>query len=169
MSITNACQSGSQPIDYCSPFSYQRYLNIPKDSDYITLCFGINDARLCTVGSINDITYNTFYGAWNIVLEWILTNIPYAKVGILILGREENDFYRAILDIGKKWGIPVLDMIGDENITPIIDSRVSSFGYSAKAKQLRKAAFDGTTSDTHPGYKGHQYMSSTIEHFMRSL
>ena len=66
-----------------NPFSLERYLTIPEDVDYITLWFGINDAGHTNLGTIDDTTNETFYGAWNVVLEWILTNRPWAHVGMI--------------------------------------------------------------------------------------
>ena len=66
------------------PFSVSRYLAIPEDVDYITIWFGINDANHCALGTIEDETNATFYGAYNIVLRWIITNRPNAKVGLIV-------------------------------------------------------------------------------------
>ncbi len=48
---------------YRNPFSYKRYAAIPEDADYITFWFGINDASNTNLGTIDDTTNETFYGA----------------------------------------------------------------------------------------------------------
>ena len=64
-----------------------RYKAIPKDADYITLWFGINDSGHTNLGELADTTNLTFYGAWNVVLEYLIKNYPFAKIGIIITDR----------------------------------------------------------------------------------
>ena len=152
-----------------SAFSISRYLEIPEDADYVTLAFGINDSSVCDLGTIDDTTNTTFYGAWNVVLEWILTNRPYTKVGIIIFSRAYNTFYRAILEIADKWGIPVLDTFGGRNTSPTIDVRATEFNYSPTAQQIRSEHFRMEEHKLHPNAKAHEWNSTMIEHFLRSL
>lgn len=63
----------SVPITSRNPFSYQRYLDVPEDTDYLTIWFGINDNAHTNLGTIDDATNETFYGAWNKVLRYYLT------------------------------------------------------------------------------------------------
>ena len=152
-----------------SAFSISRYLAIPEDADYVTLAFGINDSAVCDLGAIDDTTNTTFYGAWNVVLEWILTNRPYTKVGIIIFSRAYNTFYRAILEIADKWGIPVLDTFGGRNTSPTIDVRATEFNYSPTAQQIRSEHFRMEEHRLHPNSKAHEWNSTMIENFLRSL
>lgn len=84
---------------YRQPFSLTRYKNIPEDADYITLWFGINDSANTNLGTIDDATNETYYGAWNVVLEWILTNRPYAKIGIIITNGAAAAYRQATREI----------------------------------------------------------------------
>lgn len=73
------------PINTRNPFSYQRYLNIPEDTDYITIAFGLNDMYNVNLGTIDDNTNETFYGALNMILEYYLINRPFAKIGLIVM------------------------------------------------------------------------------------
>lgn len=63
-------------INYRNPFSLNRYKQVPLDADYLTLWFGLNETST-PLGTLNDTTNETILGAWNIVLEYFLTNMPY--------------------------------------------------------------------------------------------
>ncbi len=58
---------------YRNPFALTRYQKIPADVDYITLWFGINDSGHTNLGTVTDTTNETYYGAWNVVMEYLLT------------------------------------------------------------------------------------------------
>lgn len=152
------------------PFSYQRYLSIPEDVDYITLWFGINDASNTNLGTIDDTTNETFYGAWNVVMEWILTNRPWAHVGIIITNGSSKAYREAEREIAKKWGIPYLDMMGDDQVPVMTLGRED--GLCTTAYNLRRSTFSvGHTpnGDSHPCWQAHEYESTFIEAFLRGL
>ena len=132
------------PIGSKYPFSYQRYMNVAQDADYITLWFGINDAALTYLGTINDTTNETFYGAWNVVLEYFIKNRPLAKIGIIVTNGSTAEYRQAVRDVAQKWGIPYLDMTKDAQVPPIF-GRDASLGYSPIAENLRSTRFHVTT------------------------
>lgn len=152
-----------------NPFSINRYLQVPTDADYITLMFGLNETGLTTeqIGTNSDTTNTTLWGAYNIVFEHFLTNMPYAKIGVIIADAWMNTKYaNAVKEICAYWGIPVLDLKFDPNVTMGIGGRPNG---SPKAQQLRDLAFKVTSSNAHPNVEAHEYRSTTIEHFLRSL
>ncbi len=149
-----------------SPFSLNRYKNIPDDADYVTIWFGINDSGKTYLGSIDDTDNTTFYGAWNVVLEWIITNRPYAKIGIIITNDGKAEYRNAEREIAKKWGIPYLDLMGDDKV-PVLWSRED--GMTSEVNSLRGNAFKVSSTNGHPNVKAHEYMSTFIENFLRSL
>lgn len=162
------------------------YDNIPADVDYITLWFGINDSHhrpsgsggdgessLGTIplGTINDETINTFYGAWNVVLRRLITDHPYAKIGIIVSnGCETTEYPQATIECAKKWGIPYLDLNGDYTV-PLMHRVNGKDLVSAEAKELRKQHFwaDPAGGNGHPNAKAHEFQSTFIENWMRSL
>lgn len=152
-----------------NPFSVSRYKAIPTDTDYITLMFGLNETNLTDdqIGSKTDTSNTTLWGAYNIVFEYFLTNMPLAKIGVIISDAWMNEKYaNAVKEICKYWGIPYLDLKFDISIPMGIDGRV---GVSQKAKELRNKAFKVTDSNGHPNVDAHKYRSTIIENWLRSL
>lgn len=159
-------------VTYRNPFSYTRYLAIPEDVDYITLWFGINDSGNTNLGTIDDTTNETFYGAWNVVMEYLLTNYPFAHIGIIITNGSSTTYREAEREIAKKWGIPYLDMMGDDQVPVMTLGKESSQGLCTTAYNLRRSNFSvgGTASgDSHPKWQAHEYESTFIEAFLRRL
>lgn len=46
------------------------------------------------IGTINDNTNTTFYGAWNMTLNYLIKNYPFAHIGIIVSNGCETDDYR---------------------------------------------------------------------------
>lgn len=155
-------------IDRRQPFSYQRYMNIPVDTDYCTIWFGINDSVNTNLGAINDSTNETFYGAWNVVLEWLITYRPLMKIGIIITNDGAVEWREATRQCARKWGIPYLDMMGDEQV-PVIFGREKELELDPRADALRKRTFLVNTENGHPNILAHEYQSYFIEDFLRRL
>lgn len=151
-----------------NPFSLNRYKAIPKDTDYITLWFGINDSGHTNLGELEDTTNLTFYGAWNVVLEYLIKNYPFAKIGIIITDRGGEKYRQATREVAVKWGIPYLDMMGDDKV-PVMMYRENSLGLCKTAGDLRNKAFTVSDTNSHPNWRAHEYQSTFIENFMRSL
>ena len=122
MEIINEAKCGSTMTDLGTrkdSFSIERYKQIPKDADYITLCFGINDDERhqdAPIGKIDDTVNTTFYGTWNIVLEYLITNHPYAKIGIIVTNGCAFPHTEAIRRVARKWAIPYLDVAADYQV-----------------------------------------------------
>lgn len=159
------------------------YKAIDSDVDYITIYIGINDSHHApgsvgddgedktgeiTVGEITDSTINTFYGAWNAVMKYWIETYPFAKIGIIVSNGCDTDEYRvATIEIAKKWGIPYIDLNGDER-TPMMN-RSTNPNVSQESKNARNIAFRVTETNQHPNVKAHEYESYIIENFLRSL
>lgn len=163
-------------IDNTRPNS--NYKQIDEDVDYITIYLGINDSHhaeystnttgIIPIGTIDDNTNTTFYGAWNVLLRWIKTNRPYAKVGILVSNGCGRDIYRlAEIEIARKWGIPYIDLNGDER-TPLM-IRSTNPNISDEAKKACNLWQRISENNLHPNVKAHEYESTFIETFLRNL
>lgn len=158
-----------------------RYKAIPADADYITLKFGINDAngRNAILGTIDDETNETFYGAWNIVMRYLITNHPFAKIGIIIsnglsgglnevTGHTTQEFAEATRQIAVKWGVPYLDE--DSGIQVPMLNRTNREGVCDEVKELRENAFTVLRhTNNHPNAKAHEYESYFVENWLLSL
>lgn len=162
-----------------NPFSGSRYLAVPADTNYITLMFGINDSgNSCPIGTIDDTDNTTFYGAWNVVLEYFITNFPYAHIGIIVgpgMQTTQGRLYaEAEIAVAKKWGIPYLNIqfeSGGENIPLML--RTSNPDVSTTAKALRNSQqyvnnVEGSMN-MHPNEKAHEFESTFIEAWLKTL
>ena len=152
-------------INTRQPFSYQRYQQVPADTDYLTIWFGINDAANTNLGTISDETNETFYGAWNIVLRYFLTNYPFMKIGLVVTTGANADYRQAVRDVAAKWGYPVLDWVQDTSIPAFFDRD----GMSTEARTLRRAAYGYNDYSGHPNPQWHEYASTIYEKFLMSL
>lgn len=157
-------------------FCKERYKNtdkIPLDTDYLTLMFGLNETNLVTddkIGDKNSVDDTTWWGAWNKVLEYYITNMPYCKIGIIIADAWFHKTLRdELIKISNYWGIPYLDLKGDLQVPMMLDGRYDNSIINSKAIQLRNKAFQTSDTDHHPNPKGHLYRSTIIENFLRRL
>ena len=172
MTFVNAGIDGStmaEPSDgdtTRNPFSGTRYTAIPADTDYLTLWFGINDAAHDTLGTIDDNDNTTFYGAWNVVLQYYLTNMPWMKILIIVTVGATEEYRQAVRDVAEKWGYPVLDWMKDETIPAFFEKD----GMCETAKALRRSAFgyNGPVSG-HPNPEWHIYESTIIEQRLKMI
>lgn len=159
-------------------FAKNRYNNtnkIPLDTDYLTIMFGLNESNIAdspeTLGDENSSDDTTWWGAWNKVLKYYITNMPNCKIGIIIADSWFNEKLRdATIKIAEYYGIPYLDLKGDPKVPMMIGGRYSSLGkVSPEAVKQRNEAFQISETDSHPNPKAHLYRSTIIENFLRSL
>ena len=152
-----------------NPFSLERYKKIPEDTDYCTIWFGINDSGKTILGSIEDTTNETYYGAWNVVLEWILENRPKMKLGIIVTGSGLPEWREATRRVARRWGVPYLDMMGDPQVPVTHCGKEPELGLCQRAKELREPHFRVSEKNGHPSLWLHEYQSYFIEAFLRRL
>ena len=179
MSVTNLAQNGMTMTkinnDWTNYISDGVLANIPANVDYITIKIGINDnpdhqnARL---GTIDDNTNSTFYGSYNRVMNYLITNFPNAKIGIIISnGQTSMDFINAEIAIAKKFGVPYLNETTDEHVPLLI--RTMRTDVSDAIKDQRNAnwavKYDNPNRNMHPNASCHEYESTIVESFLRSL
>lgn len=146
------------------------YTQIANDCDYITLMFGLNENGLTTeqIGTKTDADNTTLWGAYNVVLEAILTANPLAKIGIIISDAWLSQSYHdALIAIAKYWGIPYLDLRNGEQVPMMIGGKLDD--HSQVAETLRNNAFKCSAGDVHPNVVAHKYRSTVIENFLRTL
>ena len=162
-------------LTYSSGANYSQ--NIPADVDYITFYLGINDNNHNTdpqlahidLGTIDDNTVNTYYGAWNVVLTWLITNRPFAHIGMIISnGMQSEAWMNAQINIAKKYGIPYINMNGDSRTPVMIRSQNPDVAAAVKSAVTQKQAVN-YPSNTHPNDDTHVFESTFIEDFLRSI
>lgn len=143
-----------------------------SDADYITLYYGINDMHQnVPIGTINDTEPTTFYGAWNVAMEYLITNYPGAKIGVIITngcGASGVAYPTATEAICKKWGVPYLDLDGGVGCTTML--RCSTRNPASDAlKDLRYAQQKVSETNGHPNELAHKIESTFIEAWLKSL
>ena len=153
-----------------------RLSEIPEDSDIIT-CFGsFNDASKAKdhIGSISDDTENTLYGCLNLFVTGVQNRCPDAVLGLITptpwstYNSIENNtdfaeqYVDAILNISKKYGLPVLDLYHSSGLRP--------WDAVFKSKYFRDDTGDGVAEGVHPLQSAHmKYIAPQIESFIRSI
>lgn len=150
------------------PFVWERYQRIPEDTDYCTLLFGINDSVHSELGRLGDTGPETFYGAWDTVFRWILTNRPMMKTGVIVSNDCPKEYRDATVQSARRWGIPYLDLMGDDKV-PMITKRDEALGVCPDAEALRSDFFYVSKENDHPNLNAHLYESYFIENFLKSL
>ena len=160
------------------------YQNIPEDADYITIYLGINDSHHAPhaasgdgeditgkipLGSLEDKTIHSFGGAWNIVLWWLVRNRPRAHIGIIVSnGVETEDYRNMTIAAARKYGLPYLDLNGDERCPVMGRSTNGAVLQSVRDFRTRTFAVD-PPRNTHPNALAHEYESRFIEAWLRSI
>lgn len=149
------------------------YTQIANDSDYITLQFGLNETSMTTeqIGTKGNSTNDTLWGAYYVVLNSILTANPTAKIGIILSDgwlTNNLDYYNALIDIAKFWGIPYLDLTGNDPKVPMLVNMSDDHALEARRNRIGAMVID-YPSNLHPNVKGHSYRSTIIEDFLRTL
>lgn len=171
MDIVNKA-SGGQTMAASSNSFMSVYQNIDADADYITIMLGINDkVQGLPVGELEDSTESTFCGAFNIAMEHILENHPFAHIGIMVSHGTNEEIMEATRGIAERWGVPYLDY-GSPQV-PLMN-RYTGRNVCAKAQEIRERNFcvisDGTTvTNAHPNTAAHEYESTFIEAWLRTL
>lgn len=119
------------------------------------------------IGSINDNTNKTWCGAWNIVLEYLLTNYKNSKI-LIWLNPTNYDFDDSSIKLAAKWGIPYINM-HDIN-TPTIWARkeqentlIGGVKMNSFVKDRGITKLDIYTADgLHPNSNGYDRISNVI-------
>ncbi|WP_173475133.1 SGNH/GDSL hydrolase family protein [Fibrobacter succinogenes] len=143
---------------------------IPEYAEYITLKFGINDSHQnVPIGTIDDDTNATLYGAWNVAISYLLNKCPFAKIGVIVTnGCDSPEYSQVGKDIAKKWGLAYLD----ENFgyeVPLLHRVNGKPLVCAEAHQNRLENFRVSEVNTHPNDKAHEYESTFVEAWLRTL
>ena len=160
-----------------NPFSVNRYQQLGDNLDYIVLAFSTNDSAQSNdlIGSSSDNTNETFWGAWKIVLNYLIANYPTAKIGIIAFwrGNQKYLYTDALREIAYKYRIPLLDFMFDVNVPMVGGTDFRSYNPNApfivdtNILQARQSAF--LHDSIHPNDAGYRYMASIIQSYLERL
>ena len=169
MKLTNLAVNGAKLIDYANE---EKLNQIPVDSDYISLKFGINDSHQSVpIGDIDSNDTTTFYGAWNYILTWLITNRQNAKIGLIASnGCDTIEYSNATVEIAKKYGLLCINEEGEE--VPYFyrqTFKVQKQNIPSSIVSIRTSQYKVSSKNGHPNVKAHEFESTFIESFLRSL
>ena len=142
-----------------------RYTTLPDNIDYLTLWFGWNDSAYGTLGEITDEVRTTFYGAYNIVLPYLIAKYPYTKICLCVPFGPFAGIRQAVRDLGNKWGLAVFDFYGPQ--TPLYYGKEDSVGVDASIVTANRTKFQA--NGAHPNFKGHRQLADMLEAFLRTI
>ena len=147
-----------------------RYTQLPDSIDYLTIWFGWNDYACLldeteTLGDIDSVDTNSYYGAYNTVLPYLINKYPNARIGLIVPFGANAGIRQAVRDLAQKWGICYFDNY--KGNTPLYygkeDESVLASGLVAQCH----AKWQGLGA--HPNYAGHQQLATQIEAWLRTL
>lgn len=153
-------------------FSETRYIRVVgANADYVTLCFGLNESDYSNIGTPTDTDITTLWGAYNTVIKQIISGNPFVKIGIIIPNSWLSETHRnTLIEIAKYWGVPYLDLKGDTSVPITMGGRYESVGgVCDDANYIRTNAMKVSDDNNHPNVKAHEYLSTIVENFLRSL
>ena len=121
------------------------------------------------VGSSNDTTNTTFWGAWNVVLPYLINKYPTAKILLIVPYGCYELLKQCVRDAAKKYGLATYDFndgsgqlfydVTDGSASGMID------GQSIKSFRRSKLLADGV----HPNDAGYRYMYPSLNAKLLSL
>lgn len=156
-----------QYIDGKHPFSDpSRYQSMDEDLDYLTIEFGWNDNAYGTLGTITDSDNTTYYGAWNVVLPWLIEHYPNTKIGLIVPYGTTAEMREAVRLIAKKYCVGYMDMTGNPNI-PLLYNREASFNVDTNIQTLYRNRY--LADGVHPNNAGYEAWATAYEAFLKTL
>ncbi|MBR2272530.1 MAG: SGNH/GDSL hydrolase family protein [Fibrobacter sp.] len=141
-----------------------------SDADIITIYYGINDSHnRIPIGNIDDMDPTTFYGAFNVALDYLTKNYPKAKIGIIVSnGCETEDYPEATEQIAIKWELPYLDLDGGVNGITMLRSSSRNPTPDAEKTEILKQQWVHE-HNWHPNEYAHELESHFIEEWLLTL
>lgn len=121
------------------------------------------------VGTKDDNTNKTFWGAWNIVLPYLIKKYPFAKI-LLIVPFGTTDLMRqCVRDAAQKYGLTYYDFssINNQLFYQWDDNKPNGMVAGKKISQFR---INNLTSDgLHPTEEGYKYLYPSINAKLMSM
>ena len=141
---------------------------VQSDADYITIWIGANDMwQSAPIGTIDDTSPETFYGAYNKVLTYYINHFPNAKIGLVASFWCTSNYALPVVALGAKYGIPVLNFYNDPTVPVSVGSQRPDV--SAAVKDLRNSQWVVSGTNGHPSAKYHEIESYFIESWLKTL
>ena len=147
-----------------------RYTQLPDNIDYLTIWFGWNDnasiiSEQETLGTIASSDPNSYYGAWNTVLPYLIDKYPNCRIGLIVPFGCTAEMRQAVRDVAQKWGLAYFDNY--QGNTPLYYGKENESVIASGLITKRRAVWQA--NGAHPSYAGHQQLATQIEAWMRTL
>lgn len=132
---------------------------------------GIEYWRYVYAGKETDKTNETFFGAYNVVLPYLIAKYPLAKIALVTTHRPNKYLHDVTKKAALKYGLPCLDIIDEkkqmwynyeEN-----DTIISIDNKDILLSKFRQSKF--TTDNIHPNDAGYLFLSPVIRSFLESI
>ena len=156
------------------PF-YARIANMTEEFDILTIFGSFNDINIemdYQYGTASDTTTDTLGGCINTAIDNFYNKYPTGKIGLitptpwaeyyngsLIDSTRMENYVSLILEIGKRRGIPVLDLYHTSGLRPWNSSVIAEY-YTEN---------DVADSGVHPSSKGHKFFYPLVREFVKGL
>ena len=157
-----------------SPF-YTRIANMTESFDVLTIFGSFNDINTemdYPYGTATDTTTDTLGGCMNKAIDNFYEKYPLGKIGLitptpwaeyysnsLIDSARMENYVSLILEIGKRRGIPVLDLYHCSGLRPWNSSVIAEY-YTENGV---------ADSGVHPSSKGHKFFYPLVREFVKGL
>ena len=142
-----------------------RYTTLPEHIDYLTIWFGWNDTAYGSLGTIDDVTNESYYGGYNVVLPYLINKYPYTKICLCVPFGCDVGHRQAIRDLANKWGLACWDnYLGG---TPLYFGKEPSVGVNSNIVSHNQQIFQA--NGAHPNFKGHRQIADMLEHFLQGI
>lgn len=151
---------------YCTQEEYDAVNAVTGEVGGITYNTPIEYWNAKYIGTSSDNTNKTWWGAWNIILPYLIEKYPLAKILIILPYSALGDlFTTATKDAAKKWGVSFYDW-KDSQLFEYNNGAVGTIN-GIRVDQFRRnnITYDGL----HPNEKGYRYMYSAIEQRLLSI
>ena len=121
------------------------------------------------VGTKNDATNKTFWGAWNIVLPYLINKYPLAKILLIVPFGSSPLLRKCVRDAAKKYGLATYDF-SDINNQLFFQWDDNPADGMVNGKSISQFRIDNLTYDgLHPNENGYKYMYPSINAKLMSL
>lgn len=120
-------------------------------------------------GTKDDITNKTFWGAWNIVLPYLINKYPLAKILLIVPFGSIPLLRKCVRDAAKKYGLATYDFsdINNQLFFQWDDNPTTGI---VNGKSISQFRIDNLTYDgLHPNENGYKYMYPSINAKLMSL
>ena len=121
------------------------------------------------VGTANDTANTTFWGAWNVVLPYLINKYPTAKILLIVPYGCYELLKQCVRDAAKKYGLATYDF-NDGNAQLFYDAPAdyaSGIVNGQSVKSFRRGAL--LADGVHPNEEGYKYMYPSINLKLLSL